>query len=219
MKKDSTKLRKWILFFALITFILSFSIGFRGLFFLALTIGLFFLAIFIKKRETDNWKDGFNWLVDFFKQISVYFFGIFIIVIVISLFFGILGIKLDDLDIVFRFFPPTYLLFFGLLAGPLEELIFRWGVLNFSRKILAKLTKHKDIIALVLSSFLFALVHPLANQAIYRILYIIPIFIIGMIFGKLYIKKGLIEVMWLHSLYNMFVIFLNYNLVQGWWFG
>ncbi|MBI2129158.1 CPBP family intramembrane metalloprotease [Candidatus Woesearchaeota archaeon] len=220
MKKDSATLRNWILFFALITFILSFSIGFKGLFFLSLTIGLFFLAIFMKKRETDNWSDGFNWFIDFFREISVYFFGTFIIAIIVGLFFEMSGLKLSDLETVFKFFPPTYLLFFGLLAGPLEELVFRWGILNWTKKIISKWTEHAEVISLVFSSLLFGLSHLYfgSGPAIYTILYLIPTFIIGLIFGKIYLRKGLITVMWLHSLYNMFVIFLNYALIHGWRF-
>jgi membrane protease YdiL (CAAX protease family) len=204
------------LFIALITFAFSFIIGFKGIFFLGLTIFFFFLSVFIKSKEYKNWRKGINWFVDFYKEIALYFLGVFVIVTLISLFFDALGVKLSNLDALLRFAPPTSILLIGLLAGPIEELIFRAGILKFTKKILYKFPRYNELIALIVSSLIFAIAHIIGSSEVYTIFYIIPTFIIGFIFGKIYLKRGLLEVMWLHSLYNMFGLLLDYMLIHGW---
>ncbi|MCE9596876.1 MAG: CPBP family intramembrane metalloprotease [Spirochaetia bacterium] len=87
---------------------------------------------------------------------------------------------------------PFALLISGLLTPAAEELLYRAGLFQFLSRSISR------SMALILSTFCFAIVHPIASA---------PFMVLcGLVFGVLYWRYGLIPSILAHVVYNLLIL-------------
>lgn len=215
-KESSDRIGRLFLGLSLVLFIFSFIRGRVGVMFLVMTFVFFFVAILIQKSLWSSWGKAVRWFIDFFKDVSWYYFVLLGITLLVSMLLSFFTPKISNLDRAIELAPAEWMIITGIAAGPLEELLFRAGILNLARKTIFRLSRYKDWYAILLSSAVFALVHVIGdNAALYLPVYIIPTFIIGAVLGTIYLKKGLAEVMWIHSIFNLVSFSIGYLSLGG----
>lgn len=204
--------QKALFIIALVLLYLSFLGGFFGL---ALFIS-FFCCIFgivaLEKNKVGDLKKAAVKTFGFFSKLGNPLLMCFITVFLVSLFFYYaLGSEVENVsDIGYN----SRLIFIILLTAPiLEEIVFRWFLLNQTKKLLEHLNfKHATLAALLFSSAAFGIAHTLGVVSSVRdIGIIIATFLVGVIIGKQFLKEGLVSATWLHGTYNLILFLALYN--------
>ncbi|MCX8190064.1 MAG: CPBP family glutamic-type intramembrane protease [Candidatus Diapherotrites archaeon] len=204
--------QKTFFLLALVFLYLSFLGGYFGIaMFLSFWGSLIVIFIF-EKNNVGNSNEAALKIFGFFSKMGRPLLICFFVVFIVSLFFYyVFGAEVENIS-DFRYDSKS--IFIILLTAPiLEEFIFRWFLLDKTKKILELFNfKHSTATALLFSSIAFGISHTLGVVSSYRDFgIIIATFLVGTIIGKHFLKEGLISAMWLHGTYNLILFLALYN--------
>ena len=190
------------------------SAGMKVLYEFSCDIG-FMIIIYVLYYESLN-RDFKNYFKSFRKNfklsIPYYVIGLIIMIIsnnLISFFFTSANANNENAVRTLIDIYPLYMIFsVGIYAPFIEEIIFRKSIKDMVITVKDD-NKYSKYLYIIISGFIFALLHVLGGSSWQDYLFIIPYLALGVAFAALYHKTdNIFETIVIHSMHNLIAIIL-----------